>query len=246
MLQKQILKKIVENFDTSGEMFADGKRNKIKLFEIEGKILNIKSFKKPIFINQIIYRYFRKSKAKRSFENAKKLLDFNIKTPNPIDYIEFFNLIGLQKSYYVCEHLKVDFTFLNVLYIEDGDEKFDLIKRFAKFTFDLHEKGIEFLDHSPGNTLYVKNGLDYDLYLVDLNRMEFHQSISFEKRVKNLSRIASTEKIIRLISDEYILHYNHENKSQFHEKLWQETEKFQKEFYRKKELKKKFLFWQKG
>ena len=242
MLQKQILKKIVENFDTSGEMFADGKRNKIKLFEIDGKILNVKSFKKPIIINQIIYKYFRKSKAKRSFENAIKLLDLEVKTPKPIEYIEFFNLIGLQKSFYVCEHIKVDFTFLDVLHLEEGEIKSDLIRRFSKFTFDLHEKGIEFLDHSPGNTLFVKNGSEFDLYLVDLNRMEFHKSISFETRIKNLSRIASTENIIKIISDEYVLYYNHVNKSKFHEKLWQGTEQFQKEFYRKINLKKKLKF----
>jgi hypothetical protein len=38
----------------------------------------------------------------------------------------------------------------------------------------MHEAKINFLDHSPGNTLIIKkdNG-DYDFYLVDLNRMKF-------------------------------------------------------------------------
>ena len=58
----------IENFNTNGTVFIVGKRNMIKLFEINNLIINIKSFKVPNFINKIIYRYFRKSKARRSFE----------------------------------------------------------------------------------------------------------------------------------------------------------------------------------
>jgi hypothetical protein len=36
----------------------------------------------------------------------------------------------------------------------------------------MHEASINFLDHSPGNTLIVKKSEGkYDFYLVDLNRM---------------------------------------------------------------------------
>jgi hypothetical protein len=48
-------------------------RNIIKLFDVDGFKVNVKFFKKPIFINQIVYRTFRKSKARRSYEYAFKL-----------------------------------------------------------------------------------------------------------------------------------------------------------------------------
>ena len=65
----------IENFDTAeGKLIGDGKRNKVKYFMLNRELVNIKSFKIPVFINRIIYRYFRKSKARRSFEYAQILL----------------------------------------------------------------------------------------------------------------------------------------------------------------------------
>ena len=68
----------IKCFDSEGENFIIGKRNTIKLFEVDEKIINIKSFKKPHLINKIAYKYFRKSKARRSFEYANILLEKNI------------------------------------------------------------------------------------------------------------------------------------------------------------------------
>jgi len=65
---------IIDNFNTSGIIFGDGNRNVIKLFDLDSVKVNVKSFKKPHLLNSIIYRYFRKSKARRSFEYANKLL----------------------------------------------------------------------------------------------------------------------------------------------------------------------------
>ena len=87
------LLKFITVFNTSGILFGDGQRNKIKLFELEGKTINIKSFKVPNLINKIAYKYFRKSKARRSFEYATTLLEKGIGTPQPIAYFENFDFI---------------------------------------------------------------------------------------------------------------------------------------------------------
>lgn len=243
MQQNGSLKKIIDNFDIQGQLFADGKRNKIKLFQFDGKTINIKSFRKPIVINQIVYKYFRKSKAKRSYENAIKLLELGINTPKPIAFFEFFSVIGLQKSYYVCEHVAVKYTFFDVLCLIDYEKRNELIKKFAHFTYKLHEKGIEFLDHSPGNTLLLENNTAIDFYLVDLNRMEFHKELTFEQRIKNLSRIASTEDVIQIISNEYCKYYKYQSEIVFLNALWKETSRFQKAFYKKIKVKKYLKFW---
>ena len=77
---------IIKNFGTEGDLLVAGKRNIIKTFRYDTIVLNIKSFKIPIFINGIIYRYFRKSKARRSFEFATILRQKNIGTPKAIGY----------------------------------------------------------------------------------------------------------------------------------------------------------------
>ena len=66
------LQEILENFDSKGTTFIAGNRNSIKLFEFENKTINVKSFKIPNFFNKIIYSFFRKSKAFRSFNFLKK------------------------------------------------------------------------------------------------------------------------------------------------------------------------------
>ena len=82
---KSQITKCIENFQEGGEKLVNGDRNEIKLFKCEnGLILNIKSFKVPNLINQVAYKHFRKSKARRSFEYAQKLQELGIGTPDPI------------------------------------------------------------------------------------------------------------------------------------------------------------------
>ena len=153
--QELSLVNVIENFNTTGEIFGNGKRNTIKLFDVEDKIVNIKSFKIPHFINKVAYRYFRKSKAKRSFEFANRLLELGIGTPQPIAYLENYDAIGLKDSYYISEHLQCDLTYRELVETDYPDAE-NILRQFTQFTFSMHEKGIEFLDHSPGNTLIVK------------------------------------------------------------------------------------------
>lgn len=236
----------IKMFSSTGELFGNGDRNKIKLFDFNGKTINIKSFKVPHFINKIAYKYFRKSKAKRSFEFANKLLELGVGTPKPIAFAEFSSVLGLEKSFYVSEHLNADLTYRELVEIPDFPDRENILRQFTKFSFDLHEKGIEFLDHSPGNTLIKKNASgNYDFFLVDLNRMEFHNSMSFEMRMKNLCRLTPLEEMVATMSNEYAKYYKAESEEKIFETLWKYTSDFQEKFYRKKRLKKKLKFWKK-
>jgi len=228
----------IEHFDTQGELFVRGKRNIIKTYKSDDLVLNAKSFKVPHFINKIAYKYFRKSKAERSFANALTLLKNGIGTPMPIAYFESSTFLGLKESYYVCEHLRYDFTFREIIKnpnLPDGEL---LIRLFTRLTFKMHEKGIEFKDHSPGNTLIRKTGDSYELYLVDLNRMTFHKTMSFDLRMKNLCRITPKKEMIAIMSDEYAKCIN-DNPDRVFQVLWSYTEAFQQRFHNKKKWKKR-------
>lgn len=234
---------LIKNFSTSGQLFGNGQRNVIKLFDIEGVTVNIKSFKIPNIINKVAYRYFRKSKARRSYEYATILLEKGIGTPQPMAFLENFNLIGLQDSYYVSEHLDADLTYRELVEIPDYPDHDNILRQFTRFSFELHEKGIEFLDHSPGNTLIKKKeDGNYEFFLVDLNRMEFHDAMSFEMRMKNLCRLTPVKEMVAVMSNEYSKLYPESEERTF-ETLWKYTADFQEKFYRKKRLKKKLKFW---
>ncbi len=243
LIPAEKIKNLISNFNNSGMLFGNGKRNKIKLFEVDGKTINIKSFKIPNLINKIAYRYFRKSKASRSFEYANKLLDFGFGTPQPIAFSENHDLIGLRDSYYVSEHLQADLTYRELVEIPDFPDHDNILRQFTRFSYDLHQKGVEFKDHSPGNTLIKKASDDkYDFFLVDLNRMEFHDSMPFELRMKNLCRLTPHKEMVRVMSNEYAK-ASGESETLIFETLWKMTADFQYRFHRKKRIKKKLFFW---
>jgi hypothetical protein len=242
---KQILGFIKEFNSDLGTVFGNGDRNIIKLFDLDGQIVNIKSFKIPNIVNKIAYKYFRKSKAKRSFEYATILLEKGIGTPQPLAYFENFNALGLKDSYYVSEHLECDLIFRDLIEVPNYPDLENILRQFTLFSYALHEKGIEFLDHSPGNTLIKKiaNG-NYDFFLVDLNRMQFHDSMSFDLRMKNLSRLTSDREMILTMSKEYSKHYQSKSCEEISDKIWQFTCQFHGNFARKRRIKNKLKFWQ--
>lgn len=237
---KQDILSLIKGFETGdGKFFGDGTRNTIKIFMLNGKLVNIKSFKIPVLINKIAYRYFRKSKAQRSFEFAQILLKKNIGTPQPIAFYEEISFPGLRKSYYVSEQMEYDLTFRELINIPDYPDHENILRQFTHFCFELHEKGIEFLDHSPGNTLIKKTSDNhYDFYLVDLNRMLFHESMDMDLRLKNLQRLTPKKEMIEVMSSEYAKWY-HVPEEIIFKNLWDKTITFKEKFEKKKRLKKK-------
>lgn len=235
---------LIINFLNEGKVFVIGKRNIIKLFEINGEIINVKSFKKPNFINKIVYRYFRKSKAERSYSFAMRLKEMQIGTPQPIAFFENYSFIGLKESYYICEHINDVVEFREIIHNEFFENRESIIRAFTRFTFELHEKGVEFLDHSPGNTLVKQTQENnYSFYLVDLNRMRFHQNnFDFFRRMKNLSKMTNSKEIVQIMSNEYAMLCG-EDENKIFNTLWKLTCAFQFQFHRKKRLKKKLRFW---
>lgn len=243
-INKELLK-IIKNFDNSGTILAPGNRNLIKTFDYQGQSIAVKSFKTPIFINGFIYKYFRKSKAKRSFENANFLINKNIGTPKPIAYFEKFEGLFLKKSYYICENLDYDFMFRVIF---DNQQSFNLeklLRSIADFSFKMHEAGIEFLDHSPGNTLIkVDEKGNYNCYLVDLNRMKFHDSMSIELRMKNLNKLTPNDYMVSVIANEYSKLSGLTEKN-IYDSLIFEVNKFYYNFDKKQNFKRKLHFWKK-
>lgn len=240
---EEFLKDCVINFDTKGEAFGDQKRNSLKLFHFDDLVINIKSFRVPNFINQIVYRFFRKSKSQRSFEYARKLEKFNIGTPEPIAYFEFPSLFLFKSSFYLSKQLNCDLTYRELNHNFDYPDHEIILRAFTRFTYTLHEKGINFLDHSPGNTLIKKVDNGYEFYLVDLNRMKFG-SMNFEVRMKNFARLTKHENMVQVMSDEYAK-ISSKSYSEVFESMWEYTREFRKKIENKKKIKKKVKFWKK-
>ena len=239
--KKETILNYLRNFNSEGESLNDGQRNSIKIFNLEAQKINIKSFKIPNAVNKIVYRFFRKSKAERSFEYANYLISNKIGTPFPIAFAENKSGLTFKDSYYVSEHLDCDLTFRELVTNPDYPNHEEILRAFTRFTFNLHEQEIEFLDHSPGNTLIQLNNGDYKFFLVDLNRMNF-KKLNFEERMKNFARLTPKKEMIEVMANEYA-HLINKPEAEVFEKMWFFTNQFQEKFQRKKELKKKLKFW---
>ncbi len=193
----------IADFEYAGVKVGRGKRNVVKRIQSGALLLNIKAFKVPNAFNRITYRYFRKSKACRSYEYAHQLLAMGIGTPAPVAYMESgWPVLG--ESYYVSEHIDEDLTFRTLIENPEYPDRETILRQFTHFTHRMHESGVLFLDHSPGNTLIKKKGENrYAFYLVDLNRMRMNVRMDEEKRIRNFARLSATEDMIRIMSDEY-------------------------------------------
>ena len=221
-----------------------GDRNTIKIINIEGVNVNIKAFKIPNIFNQIAYRFFRKSKAQRSFEYAKKLIELGIGTPKPLAFFEFNTLLLFKKSFYLSEQVDCDLTYRELITDLNYPNYETILRAFTRFTYLLHERGIQFLDHSPGNTLIKKNGNHYDFYLVDLNRMNFGE-LDFETRIKNFSRLTMYKSMVEIMSDEYAKCSGEDYELIFN-LMWDTTLRFQEKYHNRMKLKKTIKFWKKN
>lgn len=231
----------IRHFDEEGEVFGETGRNTIKLFKLDDFIINVKSFKVPNAINKIAYRFFRKSKAQRSFEYAEHLISMRVGTPQPVAYFEETSVLAFLRSYYVSEQLDYDLTFRELVHQPDLSDHEKILRAFTRFTHDLHEKKIEFLDHSPGNTLIKSNGDKYDFFLVDLNRMNFKE-MDFNSRMNNFARLTPKKEMVRVMANEYAK-ISKKSEPEVFDKMWSYTQDFQEKFRRKRRIKKVLKFW---
>jgi len=199
---KETLLNIQNIFRSSNDSIHKA-RNELKRVELNSIQTIIKSFKVPNILNQIVYAYFRDSKAKKSYEYSLKIGEF---TPEPIGYIEFYSLGLLKDSYFISECFEYDFTIREPLLEEHFENREAVFRAFARFSLELHNAGIFHNDYSPGNILIKKSQDGFIFKIVDINRMKF-SPLNEELRAKNFSKLWASKEILSLIADEYTKHF---------------------------------------
>ena len=236
--EKSILQ-LVNSFFDQGNLIVQGSRNTIKSNFLDNETINIKFFKKPGFIKSIIYSFFRSTKAKRSFDYANYLIDHLIETPIPIAYVEERNSLGfLGDSFYICQQIDYDFTIRELIHDPLFLNRNEILEEFTEFTFKMHEAKVNFLDHSPGNTLIIKNGNGrYDFFLIDLNRMKF-EDLSIEMRMDNFKKMWLSKQMVKVVAKKYA-ELSNLSEEKLYKILLEKTTQFKRKITKKKYLKRK-------
>ncbi|MDP2078671.1 MAG: lipopolysaccharide kinase InaA family protein [Sulfuricurvum sp.] len=176
-------------------------RNELKIIELGGIKTVVKSFKVPHLLNRIVYTYFRKSKAYKSYHNALRLEELGISTPKPIALIEFFEAGFLGESFFIAEYFEYDFTIRTPL-LEPLEDRETIFKAFAAYTYGLHQKGVWHLDYSPGNILIKRTAQGYQFSIVDINRMEFRPITPLEG-CENFNKLWASDEQLEIMGREY-------------------------------------------
>lgn len=237
--QENSILQLVTGFLTEGDLIVKGTRNIIKSNFLGEEKVNIKFFQKPGWFKSIIYSFFRSTKAKRSYDYANYLIEHNILTPFPIAHIENRSRLGLLKdSYYISKHIDYDFTIRELIHDPLFPERNVILEQFAEFTFKMHEAKVNFLDHSPGNTLVVKKDSGkYEFYLIDLNRMNF-KNLSIEERMDNFKKMWLSKTMVKVIAKAYA-ELSNQPEEKLHTILLEKTLQFKRKITKKKYLKRK-------
>jgi tRNA A-37 threonylcarbamoyl transferase component Bud32 len=204
-LKEQLLE-LTKEFSEKGNTIYDG-RNILKTFELDGINICIKSFKKPNMINKWVYAYFRKSKARRSYEYAVELQKRGINTPEPVAYIEEKSLV-FGRSFYICLNQEYDFT-LRELYGEQVEDRKEVFRQFTEFSYSMHQNDVFHIDYSPGNVLIKKQENGYFFSVIDINRMQF-KKIDLNLALVNLSKIWASDYMYPIIAEKYAKEFNAE------------------------------------
>ena len=178
------------------------KRNTLKVIEFENREYVVKSFRVPHLLNQIVYRFFRDSKARRSFDNSYQLEKMQINTPKPVGYIEFPTRFLFKESFYISDFFDYDFEIRAVFNDKSFENRENILKKFVEFTYALHKKKVYHIDYSPGNILVKKHGYGYEFSIIDVNRMKFVE-LDNELRMKSMAKLSNDDDDNKLMLEHY-------------------------------------------
>ena len=192
----------IPSFFEEGGLIVHNRRNCIKVFSPEGGLeVNVKKFHKPHPLNRIIYTFFRKSKAYRSYHNTIRLAEKGFDTAEAVAFIELRVNGLLSESYFISLHYR-DMKEIRACYFGPLTGNEPLIDAFARYSASLHDAGIYHLDYSPGNILIRQDAGQYMFVMVDVNRMKF-RPVGFRSGCRNFARLFGDDDIYRHLAVAY-------------------------------------------
>lgn len=189
--------------DNQGELLYRA-RNQIRLFDVDGRKLVVKRFKRNGIVKAMVYTLFRKNKARRSYENAGLLRQRGFTTPHEVAYIEQRTAGLVTQVYYVCAYTDAQPIRPRLIEQEPFDER--LATDYARYVASLHEAGVLHRDLNPTNVLFSESGepAAVSFELIDINRMQFFDgAVPKAACMENLTLFYWLTPAYRFILNEY-------------------------------------------
>lgn len=158
-------------------MLADARviysgRNTLFTVNAGERVACVKAFRRVRFIKGVIYGFFRRSKARSSFENASRLRSMGFDSPAPLAYCETRTRLGLyDRGYYICDYHP---ELVETRCWERWPDRDAFVGALGREMGRLADAGVLFEDFSPGNVMCRRGpGGGYEFWYVDVNRTRF-------------------------------------------------------------------------
>ena len=212
---KRFVKQLPWRFAQDGrEIFKN--RNAIRQYELGEDSVVVKQFTLPISFNRVVYRWWRKSKAQRSYEYAMQLRALGVGSPEPLGFCDTGSLCKIGYCYYVSRASKLRYDFRDAVNGTQPDET-KILRAIAETTARMHEGGFWHKDYSGGNILWDRIDEDGNIVnipadaqkiygiaieLIDLNRMRLGK-VSLELGCAAFDRLEVDTSQQRVIAEVY-------------------------------------------
>ena len=156
-----------DRFDEVGTVIYEA-RNVVKRMELpDGTRVVVKRYKRPVFLQRLVYSFLRPSKGLRACNNALELRRRGVDTPSPIACVEQRMCGVYQRGWFVYRyHEGTPFAQLDM-----RDRA--LLDGFAAYAARLHSAGVIDRDFNVGNILCNRIDGRWSFTLIDINRMKF-------------------------------------------------------------------------
>ncbi|MBQ3934125.1 MAG: hypothetical protein II726_02925 [Elusimicrobiaceae bacterium] len=187
-LTNEFLKNLPEYFNNNGETIFKA-RNQIKVIDLNGHKINIKKYCIPPIVNRFFYSTgLRTPKCISAFINAQKILKAGFETPKPYAYIIERKNGLIRHSYLISEQIE------NARQVRNCWGP-DFMRAYAIYTAQIHEKGLNSHDYTPGNILCRKEDGKFRFFLIDVNRFQFqNKPLTLDQAPYSLYTTMSSEK----------------------------------------------------
>ena len=178
-------------------------RNEVRRMEHQGKTFIVKRYKRANPVQQVVYTFFRKTKAERAFLFAQTFRERGIDTPHEIAYLETSEHGLFTVGYFVCEECTWRDAALDLREAEIFDRP--LGRAVMEHVALMHSRGVLHGDLNLTNFLYQqREDGGYAFKMIDTNRSRFTEGMPADGEcLKNLVRLTHRRDLYEYLMSQY-------------------------------------------
>ncbi|MCR4852803.1 MAG: lipopolysaccharide kinase InaA family protein [Prevotella sp.] len=200
---ENFLKTIPSLFEKGAGQLIYKKRNEVRRFEHKGLVFIAKRYKRVNFIQQVVYTFFRRTKAERAFFFAEEFRRRGINTPREVAYIEQKEFGLFTTGFFISEESRGRESHLELREVQDFDH--ELAEALVRYLVFMHSQGVLHGDPNLSNFLYERqDDGKFTFTVIDINRSRFTDGWpTDEECLHNLVRLTHRRDLYRFLVGHY-------------------------------------------